>query len=95
MSVSANPRFPFRLLLGGELRGKSVAEVRALAGEPKDREGDIWIYRMPRVTCDTETPALGDPRSVEVQFWFFEDRLQHAWVRLVFADGLDYQELLH
>lgn len=84
--------FPFRPLLAGELRGMSVEEMTELAGSPDDLNGDIWVYRMGR---DVPEGTLGDPRSVEVQVWFDEQRLAHAWLRLVFADGLDYQEVLH
>jgi hypothetical protein len=70
----------------------SVEEMTELAGAPDDLNGDIWVYRMGR---DVPEGTLGDPRSVEVQVWFDERRLAHAWLRLVFADGLDYQEVLH
>ena len=84
--------FPFRPLLAGELRGMSSNDILDLAGPPDDRNGEVWVYRMGR---DVPEGTLGDPRSVEVQVWFDESRLAHAWLRLVFADGLDYQEVLH
>ncbi|MCI0339796.1 MAG: hypothetical protein L0216_01385 [Planctomycetales bacterium] len=84
--------FPFRPLLAGELRGLNEDSVREIAGEPDTRSGDVWVYRMGR---DVPEGTLGDPRSVEVQLWFESRSLSHAWLRLVFADGLDYQEVLH
>ena len=84
--------FPFRPLLAGELRGMSPDELDDLAGAPDERVGDVWVYKMGR---DVPQGTLGDPRSVEVQLWFDAERLAHAWLRLVFADGLDYQEVLH
>ena len=92
MTVDKVRPFPFRPLLAGELRGMSTTDVTDLAGTPDDRSGDIWVYRMGR---DVPDGTLGDPRSVEVQMWFDHNALAHAWLRLVFTDGLDYQEVLH
>jgi hypothetical protein len=74
------------------MRGMTADSIEELAGSPDDRNGDIWVYRMGR---DVPAGTLGDPRSVEVQIWFEEEAVAHAWLRLVFADGLDYQEVLH
>ena len=84
--------FPFRPLLAGEMRGLAPESVEELAGSPDGRGGDMWVYRMGRAGPGG---TLGDPRSVEVQLWFAEGAVAHAWLRLVFADGLDYQEVLH
>lgn len=91
MSERTKP-FPFRPLLAGELRGKSPADVLTLCGDPNETKDDIWVWMMRR---DTPANGLGDPRSVEVQLWFSDDCVEHAWLRLVFADGVDYQEILH
>ena len=76
----------------GELRGKTTFEIIERAGQPENKNGEVWIYRMKR---DVPEGNLGNPRLVEIQLWFANDRLAHAWLHLVFADGLDYQEVVH
>lgn len=85
--------FPFRSALAGELRGCTEAEVLDACGQPTQRDGDAWKWL--RDAGDGVPPGtLGDPKSVEMQFLFVDGHVAHAWIRLLFADGLDYQEVL-
>lgn len=83
--------FPWPEVLSGEIRGRTEADLADMCGKPHEVAGDIRIYRFGQ---DVPEGTLGDPRSVTVQLWLDEGAVAHAWLRLVFAEDLDYQEIL-
>ena len=95
MSQDTRP-FPFRAVIDGTVRGWAAGKLLNAAGKPDARENDIWVYRMGR---DVSEGTLGDPREVVVTFWLGMDgedvfRVQHAHLLLVFADRLEYSEVV-
>ena len=90
--------FPMREVLAGELRGKSEAEVVEFCGPPHGRIGaSVLVYEFK----GEEIPpgSLGSPDTVNVQLLLggddFSERVEHVWLRMGYADGLDYQEVIH
>lgn len=86
-----NTIFPFRAVLSGGVRGWSKEDFLNLCGRPHEVEGDLYIYRF-----DQDVPAgtIGEPDAVVIQILLVDDCVGHAWLRLRFADNLDYQEVL-
>jgi hypothetical protein len=82
--------FPFRTVFAGELRGEPVEVLLDQAGEPDERNGDIWVYRFERVP----ESVIADPKRVVIQFWIVDGLLANCHSHLHFPDGLKYDELL-
>jgi hypothetical protein len=87
--------FPYRQLLARELLNKTDRDIQDLAGSPTDQKvkenETIWIYKEARPPSTNKY----DPKSAEVQLWFRNGRLEHAYLNLLFNDGLNYSEVIH
>lgn len=92
---ATKPTFPWRDILTGAATGWDVPTLRAQCGEPDQSSADgnggaILVYRSQR----PDPAALGDPRTTEVQAWVMGGRVALVALRLDFADGLTYDEVI-